>query len=64
LFKDVSIFISNNRRKIYELFAIDRALKSWLDEIKQLSWPELMGQEGTYAVEYIKEKTGKSLFNL
>jgi hypothetical protein len=27
--------------------------------MEQLSWPELVGRDGTYAVQYIKERTGK-----
>jgi len=29
-----------------------------LNDLERLSWPELVGREGTYAVQYIKEKTG------
>jgi hypothetical protein len=29
-----------------------------LDDTEQLSWPEMIGKEGTYAVQYIKEKSG------
>ncbi|CAF1474938.1 unnamed protein product [Rotaria sp. Silwood1] len=36
----------------------DRSLKPSLNNMKQSSWPELVGREGTYAVQYIKEKTG------
>lgn len=35
-----------------------RAMKSLLRNMERLSWPELVGREGTYAVQYIKEKTG------
>ncbi|CAF0876515.1 unnamed protein product [Adineta ricciae] len=28
------------------------------DDAKQTSWPEMVGKEGSYAVQYIKEKTG------
>jgi hypothetical protein len=30
-----------------------------LTKAERLSWPELVGRKGTYAVQYIKEKTGK-----
>jgi len=29
-----------------------------LDDMEQLSWPEMVGKEGKYAVQYIKEKSG------
>jgi len=32
--------------------------ESLLNDMEQLSWPELVGREGTYAVEYIKETSG------
>jgi len=64
LLEDVSIFVSNNKRKIYRLFSIGRAVKPWLNDVEQLSWPELVGRKGTYAVKYIKEKTGKYIFSL
>lgn len=44
------------------VFDVGRALKLSLIDIKPLSWPELVGSEGTYAVQYIKEKTGKYIF--
>ncbi|CAF1352813.1 unnamed protein product [Rotaria sordida] len=36
----------------------NRALQPLLNNVQQSSWPELVGREGTYAVQYIKEKTG------
>jgi hypothetical protein len=39
-------------------------VKPWLNDVEQLSWPELVGRKGTYAVKYIKEKTGKYIFSL
>ena len=33
-----------------------------LPEDKVQQWPEMLGQKGAYAVVYIKQKTGKYLF--
>lgn len=30
--------------------------------MKRVAWPELVGRNGTDAVQYIKEKTGKYIF--
>jgi len=37
---------------------IDNDEQTFLNDMEQLSWPEMVGKEGTYAVEYIKEKSG------
>ncbi len=34
-----------------------------LDDMEQLSWPEMVGKEGKYAVQYIKEKSGQQICN-
>lgn len=33
------------------------------NDIQKLSWPELVGREGTYAVQYIKETTGEYIYD-
>lgn len=35
-----------------------------IDPMEPLSWPEMVGREGNYAVQYIKEKSGKSEYSL
>ena len=51
-------------RNIYKSFPIAPTTTPLFNNMGQLSWPELVGREGTYAVQYIKEKTGKCSLNL
>lgn len=41
-------------------FDLGREIGSPFVDMESLSWPELVGREGTYAVQYIKEKTGET----
>lgn len=40
-------------------FHVGRAVGLSFTNMGSLSWPELVGRAGTYAVHYIKEKTGE-----
>jgi putative lipoprotein len=54
--KGLNYFI-NDKSKMKESF-IDAVEQTSIDQMEQLSWPEMVGQLGTDAVKYIKEKTG------
>ena len=41
------------------IFDVGQGVGSPFIDAELLSWPELVGREGTYAVQYIKEKTGE-----
>ena len=40
-------------------FDLGREIEPPLFHMESISWPELVGREGTYAVQYIKEKSGE-----
>lgn len=31
------------------------------ENLKRLAWPELVGKQGTFVVDYIKQSTGRSI---
>ncbi len=52
------ILLINKKRKSYsDLIEVNGQIS--VVDTEQLSWPEMLGKDGEYAVRYIKQKSGE-----